>query len=105
MRRHPWHIGGQSIWDRRLIRAPRFTEPAFRPYLNGIGKVVVTWNSLHLAIGKLFQNITETRSGIAQQVWYSIRVDRGARDMVLAALDAHQWSGPGLSKNQVEDIK
>jgi hypothetical protein len=25
--------------------------------------------------------------------------------MVLAALDAHQWSGPGLSKSQVEDIK
>lgn len=104
--KHLWHRGGW-LWHRGLIRAPRFNERAFRPYLLAVGQAVMSWNSLHLALGALFQRLNGN-SYVSMEIWHSAKADRTLRDILLGALEGFQLDQlPNriLSDDQITDIR
>jgi hypothetical protein len=81
-------------------RASKITSEKFGPYALAIGQMALTWNELHEALGHLFGEALDLKSGHDARiqcaaVWGSVTNDRQKRLMLDAAIN---WVMPERHK-------
>lgn len=74
-------------------RADKFNERHFKPYAIQIGRMALSWNSLHESLGTMFGLLMGDKDGPMQMaVWQAAKFDRPKREILRAAF-AH-WVAP-----------
>lgn len=83
----------------------QFTDKAFTPYALAIGQASLAWNSLHEALGMLFESVVEGQTNM-RSIWYSQDFDRPRRKLLEAAIEgrSNHWIGSDPNAKHCEPI-